>query len=149
MAIVISVIHDAADIDVLREQTSTYGDFTYAYDDATIAFLKEHIADETSLYLIARDGQTFAGCCSIDAAWWEDGYGFLREIFIAPAYQTHGLGEQLMRRCIDHARDVGMHGVVTETAFENIRMRRLCEKCGFREWHNPEWQDGVTYKLTF
>lgn len=64
-----------------------------------------------------------------------------------PEYQGKGVGEKLMRDSINHAKRNGSKGIVTETAFENVPMQKLCEKCGFEKWENPEWQEGVTYKI--
>lgn len=54
-----------------------------------------------------------------------------------------------MSMCVEHARDKGAVGVVTETAFDNIPMQKLCEKLGFKKWENPQWKKGITYKLVF
>ena len=39
--------------------------------------------------------------------------------------------------------------IVTETAFENSPMQTLCSKFDFKEWNNPQWKEGITYKLLF
>jgi len=149
MHFAVSIISEENEIDVLRGKKSFSHNFEYAYDEKTIGFLKKNLKEEGNCYLIAKSGDAFAGFCSVDTQWWEDGYFFLREIFIDPAYQQQGLGELLMRRCIDHAREHGAKGIVTETAFENMPMQKLCEKCGFVPWENPQWKEGITYKLSF
>lgn len=143
------VLTKANDIDVLRGKTSQFKNFNVQYDEETLDYLKIHLADEDSLYLIAKENDTFAGFCSIDSDWWEDAYFFLREIFVEPSFQQRGIGLELMQRCIAYAKNMGAVGVVTETAFENIPMQNLCAKCNFVEWDNPEWKEGITYKLLF
>jgi len=98
---------------------------------------------------MAKQDETFAGFCSVDSYWWEDDYFFLREIFVEPTFQQKGIGLELIQRCIAHAEKMGAMGIVTETAFENIPMQKFCTKCGFAEWNNPEWKEGITYKLLF
>ncbi len=149
MNIEYSIITDTEAIDVLRGKTSQFKNFNVRYDEVTLDYLKTHLADEDSLYVMAKEGDVFAGFCSIDSDWWEKDYFFLREIFVEPAFQQRGIGLELMQRCIAHAKKMGAVGVVTETAFENIPMQKLCAKCGFESWENPQWKDGVTYKLLF
>ncbi|KKP84608.1 MAG: hypothetical protein UR83_C0017G0004 [Candidatus Moranbacteria bacterium GW2011_GWF2_35_54] len=38
---------------------------------------------------------------------------------------------------------------MTQTEFENIPAQKLYEKIGFEEINNPEWKEGITYKLNF
>ncbi len=64
-------------------------------------------------------------------------------------FQQRGIGLELMQRCIAHAKKMDAMGVVTETAFENIPMQKLCAKCRFTEWKNPQWKEGITYKILF
>jgi ribosomal protein S18 acetylase RimI-like enzyme len=149
MSVSVSQIKDPSEIDVLRGKEAKFANLHYKYDSDTIALLKNNFLLPKSHYLIAKDGNEFAGFCSIDPDWWEPDFFFLREIFISENYQRQGLGEVLMRECIEHAKESGAVGVVTETAFENTPMQKLSEKCGFKQWDNPQWKDGVTYKLIF
>lgn len=54
-----------------------------------------------------------------------------------------------MGRCIEHAKNLKANGVITETAFENYPMQSLCEKFSFKKWDNPQWKEGITYRLEF
>lgn len=143
--IIISAIADEKEIEFLRDKSS----FNYTYDNATIDSLKKHFALQDSLYLLAKKGGEFAAFCSIDRDWWEDNFFFIREILVDPDFQKLGLGKQLMSKCIEHAKSKGAVGVITETAFENFPMQTLCEKLGFIKWKNPQWKEGITYKLLF
>jgi len=73
----------------------------------------------------------------------------LREIYVEPRLHRQGIGSEFVQRCIAHAQKHGTKGIVTETAFNNFPMQKLCSKFGFAEWENPEWKEGVTYKLLF
>lgn len=149
MNIEYSVIAQASDIDVLRGKTSQFKNFNVRYDEEAIEYLKVHVSDADSMYLMAKEGDVFAGFCSVDSDWWEKNHFFLREIFVEPTFQQRGIGLELMQRCIAHAKKMGAIGIVTETAFENIPMQKLCAKCGFTEWENPQWKEGITYKIFF
>lgn len=143
--IIISEIQDEKEIDFLRDKSS----FNYTFDKATIDLLKKHFRLKDSLYLIAKKGAEFVGFCSIDRDWWESDFFFIREILVDPSFQKLGIGKDLMGRCIEHARSKKAVGVVTETAFENFPMQNLCAKFDFKEWDNPQWKEGITYKLVF
>ncbi len=138
-----SIIKEAQEIEILRNKAS----FNYTYDQATIESLKKHFALKDSLYILANSNGEFVAFCSTDRDWWEDNYFFIREILVDPNFQKLGLGQELMKRCIEHAKKNGAIGIVTETAFENIPMQKLCAKFQFQEWVNPQWKEGITYKL--
>lgn len=143
--ITISEMKDIKEIEFLRGKVS----FNYTYDKVTIDSLKEHFLLKDSLYLIAKKGVEFVAFCSIDRDWWEENFFFIREILVDPKFQKLGIGKTLMGRCIEHARNKKAVGVVTETAFENSPMQSLCVKFAFKQWDNPQWKEGVTYKLEF
>ena len=143
--IVISAMTNEEEIESLRGKLS----FHYTYDDAMIDSLKKHFLLKNSLYLLAKKEDEFVAFCSIDRDWWEDQFFFLREILVDANFQKLGLGSRLMNACIEHAKKNGAIGVVTETAFDNYPMQKLCEKLGFRKWENPQWNEGITYKLFF
>ncbi len=136
-----------SDIDQLLGKKSQYGDFEYSYGNETISLLKNNFDLPDSLYLLVKDGEKFAGFVSCDRDWWEDNCFFLREIFVDETYQGQGIGRELMARCVDHAQKRNALILVTQTAFENIPMQKLCESFGFQKWDNPRWQEGITYKL--
>ena len=136
---------DKKEIDFLQNKSS----FNYTYDKATIDSLKKHFILEDSLYLIAKKGKEFVAFCSIDRDWWEENFFFVREILVDIKFRKLGIGKEMMNRCIEHARNKKATGVVTETAFENSPMQQLCEKIGFKKWDNPQWKEGITYKLLF
>jgi ribosomal protein S18 acetylase RimI-like enzyme len=143
--ITISKIQHEEEIDVLRGKIS----FDYTYDKETIDSLKKHFKLPDSLYLFAKDGDEFVAFCSIDRDWWEDGFFFIREILVDTDFQKLGIGKNLIKKCIEHARNKKAVGVVTETAFKNIPMQTLCEKLNFKKWDNPQWKEGITYRLVF
>ena len=148
----ISPITHESEIDILRGRVSRSGDFVYGYGDErvcpdeTLDFLRAHLHHAGSLYLLAREDDGFSGFSGMDTDWWEEGYAFLREIFVDGEHQRRGVAGALVERCIAHARAMGLAGIVTETAYENIPMRSLCTRYGFIEWDNPEWREGITLK---
>ncbi|MBU1019060.1 MAG: GNAT family N-acetyltransferase [Patescibacteria group bacterium] len=138
-------MQDEKDIEFLHNKQS----FNYRFDKATIDLLKKHFRLKDSLYLLAEKGEEFVAFCSVDREWWEDDFFFIREILVDPNFQKLGIGKKLMSRCIEYAKNKKAKGVVTETDSENSPMQNLCSKFGFKEWDNPKWKEGITYKLLF
>ncbi len=143
----VTPITDITTIRTLLGKSSQYQDFVYVYQGDTIELLERNFTLPDSLYLMVTDTDTFVGFVSCDRDWWEENRFFLREIFVSPDYQGQGVGSYLMNRCINHARAHYALELVTQTAFENIPMQQLCEKNGFVRWPNPQWSEGITYKL--
>jgi GNAT superfamily N-acetyltransferase len=142
-----TTVRNVSDIDLLLGKTSQFQDFVYTYDADTIDLLKENFAMADSLYLFAQASEVFAGFVSCDRDWWEEDSFFLREIFVDPLYQGQGIGKTLACRCVEHAKQAGASMMVTQTAYENIPMQKLCEQLSFVPWDNPQWKAGITYKL--
>ncbi len=131
------------EVEILRDRVS----FNYRFDSSTIELLKKNLELENSLYLLVKRGEDFTAFCSVDQDWWEENHFFIREILVAPEFHKKGIGEDLMKKCIDHARKKGAFAIVTETDFANIPMVHLCKKLGFLQWENPQWNEGLTFKL--
>ncbi|MBI5414795.1 GNAT family N-acetyltransferase [Candidatus Peregrinibacteria bacterium] len=140
-----SIIRNAKELEILRNKSS----FNYTYDETTITLLKKNFTLADSLSILAKNNDEFAAFCSIDRDWWEENYFFIREILVDPKFQKQGIGEKIMDMCREHAREKKAIGVVTETDFKNFPMQKLCTKFGFQEWENPQWKEGITYKLIF
>ena len=143
--IVYSNITDIEEIEILRDRVS----FEYSFDQDTIDLLKKNFTLKDSLYILAKSDDDFVAFCSVDRDWWEGNHFFIREILVDQKFQKQNIGMEIMNRCIEHAKKNGAKGIVTETAFENISMQRLCEKLGFKKWDNPTWKEGLTYKIIF
>lgn len=141
----ISPISSIQDLELLRGKSS----FNYTFDESTLDLLKKNFAMKDSLYLMAKQGEEFAGFCSMDRDWWEENHFFIREILVDDKFKDLGIGERLMRMCIEFAQNKEAIGVITETDFKNDPMQNLCEKLGFKKWDNPQFKEGITYKLTF
>jgi GNAT superfamily N-acetyltransferase len=147
--IIYTTMKSPDEIEILRDRSGKYHDFVYTYKEPTIDLLKKNFSLPESLYLIAKRGEEFVAFCSIDRDWWEENIFMVREILVDQNFQKQGIGEIIMGKCIEHAKNRGAVGVVTETAFENVPMQRLCAKMNFQEFENPHWKEGITYKRLF
>lgn len=140
-------VKNKEEIDILYKIEWKYKDFIYKYDDETINFLKENLKNYDSFYLIVKENNNFIAFISTDSKWWEKQSFFIREIIVDEKYRKHKIGKTLMKKCIEYAKSNNAEQVVTQTAFENIPMQKMCEKLGFKKWENPKWNKWITYKL--
>ena len=143
--IIYSIIKDVKELQILEWRDS----FGYSYDDTLMRLLTKYFAWNKSLYILVKSWSEFVAFCSVDIDWYEDDYFFLREILVDKKFQWSQIGSDLIKKALEHARLHGARGIVTETAFDNIPMRKLCEKSWFLEWDNLEWKEGITYKINF
>jgi ribosomal protein S18 acetylase RimI-like enzyme len=61
-----------------------------------------------------------------------DGEAGFRMLGVAPAAQRRGVGEALVRACVDRARLAGRRGIAISTGVEMLAAHRLYERLGFR-----------------
>lgn len=142
-------VTDQNELSVLLGKSSQFRHLNFKYDETILNFLKQHLNEAQSFYLIVREHGNFVAFCSMDKDWREKDVFFLREIFVEPSHQNQGIGKELLQRCIDHARAHKAKAIVTQADFANEPMQKLCHSFGFVEWANPEWKNGITYRLQF
>ncbi|MFP6584480.1 MAG: GNAT family N-acetyltransferase [Candidatus Hydrogenedentota bacterium] len=56
----------------------------------------------------------------------------LNDLFVAEAGRKQGVGEALMQRAEDHARETGTIGLILNTAHTNTTAQRLYERMGYK-----------------
>ncbi len=66
-------------------------------------------------------------------------------LIVADRFQHQGLGTELLRRLIQIGRDEHLARIGGEILPENVEMKRVCQKLGFRLVHQPG--DGVVRAL--
>ena len=105
------------------------------------AFLKERInKSESVTFLIKKDGK-FVGFTQLYPLYhyktlkrqW-----LLSDLFVAPAYRSHGLAIDLIDRCKQYCTETDACGLLLETQKTNKIGNKLYPKCGFEldEEHN-------------
>ena len=71
---------------------------------------------------------------------------------VAPATRGRGVGEALVRICLDRFRDDGCRGVVISTLAEMAAAHRLYERLGFvrdpeRDWSPLDGVDLIAFRI--
>ena len=91
----------------------------------------------TARILVAVDGSAPLGCVTLVLS---DGplrelaapdEGEFRMLAVDPAAQGRGVGEALVRACIDEVRRAGRRGLVISSATDMVAAHRLYERLGF------------------
>ena len=82
---------------------------------------------------IAWDGETAAGMAGIFSSRSSktSHQGHIWGVYVRPNYRGQGLGEALVRRCLDYARENGKKMVYIAAASNNTAAIRCYERCGF------------------
>jgi RimJ/RimL family protein N-acetyltransferase len=82
---------------------------------------------------MAWDGDTAAGMAGIFSGWSSktSHQGTIWGVYVRPAYRGRGLCEDLVRRCLEWARENGKKIVYIAAASNNTAAIRCYERCGF------------------
>jgi GNAT superfamily N-acetyltransferase len=86
--------------------------------------------------------------CPSGSTWREiagDDEGEFRMLAVARDARGRGVGEALVRACLDAARDAGLAGVAISTMDKMVDAHRLYERLGFTRVPEADWSpvDGV------
>jgi len=125
-------LHDAAALQRFnaRLSSATRGVFLpHAYDDASLVrYLERARSGQDRAYVVVDDNEEVAGYAFL----WEFDHAVpLLGIGFADAWQGQGLGEPMLRRLIEDAREAGRRGIELTTAVTNERALRLYLRLGF------------------
>jgi N-acetylglutamate synthase-like GNAT family acetyltransferase len=78
----------------------------------------------------SEDG-TLVGCGSLKSIGMVKGE--LKRLFVKPETRGHGVGRRIIEMRIDAAREMGLKTLFVDTLKNNIEMRGLYKKLGFKE----------------
>ena len=90
------------------------------------------------------DGRVFGSVtwCPLGSTWREiahDDEGEFRMLAVARAARGRGVGEALVRACLDEARAAGLGGVAISTMDKMTDAHRLYERLGFTRVPEADW----------
>ncbi len=66
--------------------------------------------------------------------------GEFRMLAVAHEARGRGVGEELVRRCIERARELGLSGLVMSTQPSMVRAHRVYERLGFVRAPERDWE---------
>ncbi|PFN74826.1 GNAT family N-acetyltransferase [Bacillus sp. AFS076308] len=102
-------------------------------------FLSERISKDESAAFIALDGENPLGfvqlypsfsSVSMKRSW------ILNDLYVKKEARGKGVGENLLKKAIEFAKETGAKGLFLETANDNYNAQRLYEKIGFKKEEN-------------
>lgn len=67
------------------------------------------------------------------------GVAWLEELYVAPAFRSHGIGTALLNAVIERARQTDMVAVDLEIDAGHIRAESLYRRSGFRPLNRSRW----------
>jgi ribosomal protein S18 acetylase RimI-like enzyme len=132
-----------------------YVDFTTGPADSYVDHLRdaEKRDREAELWVATPDDRDdlvlgTVTICPPDSRWREiasEDEGEFRMLAVAPAMRGRGVGETLVRMCVDRFRSEGARAVVLSTLPEMTAAQRLYERLGFARLPERDWSpiDGV------
>ena len=132
---------------------AAYSDFTLGPDDPYVARLRDTAARDAQGELwVAVEDEELLGCvtwCPAGSTWREialDDEGEFRMLAVAAAARGRGVGEALVRACLDRARADGLGGVAISTMDRMTDAHRLYGRLGFSRVPEADWSpvDGVS-----
>jgi ribosomal protein S18 acetylase RimI-like enzyme len=101
---------------------------------------------ETARVLVATEGATLLGCITLilgDGPWRElsgPDEGEFRMLAVDPRAQGRGVGEALVRACVETVRDAGRARLVISSATDMTVAHRLYERLGFTRAPERDWK---------
>jgi [ribosomal protein S18]-alanine N-acetyltransferase len=94
------------------------------------AFYNEIEQNHLSTYLVVEDGECIAGYCGV---WLVVDEAHITNVAVLPDYRGKGLGEALMMRIMEIAKQVGARVMTLEVRVSNEAAKGLYRKMGFQD----------------
>ena len=94
------------------------------------AFINEIQQNHLSTYIVMEDDQRVVGYCGV---WLVVDEAHITNVAVLPSYRGLGLGEGLMRKIMDIAKEVGARVMTLEVRVSNQAAQHLYRKLGFQD----------------
>jgi putative acetyltransferase len=111
--------------------------------DEEVKAMSDAYSDDRAAYFVVTDGDEIvggAGVSRLDGG--DETVCELKKMYLLPEARGLGLGEELLEKCLDAARDAGYETCYLETIREMTSARSLYDKYGFRPLENPMGDTG-------
>jgi len=131
---------DPAIAAIIREVMPSFGACGpgFAINDPEVDYMSRAYAAPRSAYFVVEDGGRVtggAGIAPLEAGGEETCE--LRKMYFLPGARGRGLGERMLRLCLDRARELGFRRCYLETLTGMDAARRLYERMGFQRLSGP------------
>jgi [ribosomal protein S18]-alanine N-acetyltransferase len=92
------------------------------------AFYNELYKNQFATYLVIEDGEKIIGYCGV---WIVVDEAHITNIAILPEYRGRGLGESILTKVMDLAKEFGARSMTLEVRVSNLVAQNLYRKLGF------------------
>jgi amino-acid N-acetyltransferase len=99
---------------------------SFAERDEMLARPLSEIYENIRDFFVARDGSDIIACAALHIAWAD--LAEVKSLAVSEEHRRRGIGEALVKACIDEARCLGIGSV-----FALTYVKEFFEKCGFAE----------------
>jgi ribosomal protein S18 acetylase RimI-like enzyme len=127
---------DEADLEPASILFARYREFYGQSFDLAAArsFLHERLSHDESIVFLAKMEGNYAGFAQLYPSFSSVGLKriwILNDLFVAADDRQKGMGQALINKVIEYARETGRSKVVLSTACSNLNAQQLYEKLGF------------------
>lgn len=109
-----------------------------AYEDVSLNDMFETYNKDRMEYFVVEENQKIIGCAGIAPL--QDGdpeICELQKMYFMPEARGRGIGAEMMKKCLDYARDKGFKQCYLETLPYMESARKLYGRTGFRSLEKP------------
>lgn len=136
---------DAAIAAIIREVMPSFGACGpgFALSDPEVVAMSAAYSAPRSVYFVIEERSRViggAGIAPLDGG--DPGTCELRKMYYLPAARGRGLGERVLRRCLERAREFGFRQCYLETLTGMHAAMKLYERMGFRRLPGPLGRTG-------
>jgi putative acetyltransferase len=131
---------DAAVASIIRTVMPEFGARGpgFAIDDPEVDWMsRAYAGPRAAYYVVERDGRVLGGGGIAPLTGGDESVCELRKMYFLPEVRGLGLGETLLRRCLDTARSLGYRTCYLETLGGMDAAVALYEKLGFERLAKP------------
>ena len=141
----VTAADDPAIAHVIRTVMPTFGAQGpgFAINDPEVDWMScAYSAPRSAYFVVERDGRVLGGGGIAPLAGATDDVCELRKMYFLPEARGHGLGERLLRHCLEVARGLGYRTCYLETLTGMDAAIALYEKLGFQRLSAPMGDTG-------
>lgn len=131
---------DAAVEAIIREVMPSFGACGpgFAINDPEVGHMSAaYAAPRSAYYVLEESGRLIGGAGIAPLEGGEPDTCELRKMYFLPEARGRGLGEQMLRLCLDRAKELGFRRCYLETLTGMDAAKRLYERLGFRKLCGP------------
>jgi amino-acid N-acetyltransferase len=106
--------------------------------ERSLNYLYEAIRD----FWVYEDKRKIVGCCALHVVGWQD-LGEIKSLVVAKKYQGRGIGKQLVEKCLQEARSLGIKNIFALTFVTSFFKKLGFKAINRKDLPHKIWSDCV------